>query len=421
VGHDTKPERNANGPARERGQQWLDGFTASKLDGLFNTRKLAMRLRHRADVRTLVWALLFMPAAATAQYASQRLAGWLLPVSMYLAYSAGVIAHNHNHSPTFAGRRTNALFSMWISFFYGYPVFAWIPTHNENHHKFVNGPGDATSTLRMTRDSGLLAAVRFPLLSAAAQAPLIARVLARTKRRSPRAYAAYAAQKIVVFMGHAAACGLAIGLHGAARGACVYASALGLPAVGALWGLMFTNYVQHVDCDPSSRWRRSRDFVSGFMNFFVFDNGFHTVHHEQAGLHWSKTRQAHARIAHRLDPRLQESSIFAYVFKAYVRKPWLPRTLAAYVDPSQPPLVSESRTRRTPSATDDADASTTSSRFSSEAARARCSSSAAVSIDTSARRPASAIARAAESHRAPASAESRTALAPRSKSALSTA
>ena len=37
---------------------------------------------------------------------------------------------------------------------------------------------------------------------------------------------------------------------------------------------MFTNYVQHVDCDPSSRWRRSRDFVSSWMNFFVFDNGF---------------------------------------------------------------------------------------------------------------------------------------------------
>ncbi len=283
-----------------------------------------MRIRHRSDVRTLVWAFVLMPAAACVQYARPALAGWLLPVSMYLAYSAGVIAHNHNHSPVFTGRRTNALFANWISFFYGYPVFAWIPTHNENHHKFVNGPGDATSTLRLTGKSGLAQALAFPLVSAAAQMPLIARFLARARLRNPRAYAAFAVQKIVVFVGHAAAYGLAIGLYGPAVGVLVYASALGLPAVAALWGLMFTNYVQHVDCDPSSRWRRSRDFVSIWMNFFVFDNGFHTVHHEQAGLHWSETRAAHARIAHLLDPRLQESSIFGYALKTYVRGAWRP-------------------------------------------------------------------------------------------------
>ena len=288
-----------------------------------------MRLRHRADVRTLVWAFLLMPAAAAAQYAVPRLAGWLLPVSMYLAYSAGVIAHNHNHSPTFFGRRMNALLAAWMSFFYGYPVFAWIPTHNENHHKHVNGPGDATSTLAMKRDSGLVAALVFPVISAAAQEPLIARFVARAKRTNPRAYAAYAVQRLVVFVGHAAALGLAVGLHGPLRGALVYASALGAPAALALWGLMFTNYVQHVDCDPASRWRRSRDFVSGWMNFFVFDNGFHTVHHERPGLHWSQTRQAHARIAHLLDPHLQESSIFAYALREYVVKPWRPRFAVA--------------------------------------------------------------------------------------------
>ena len=56
----------------------------------------------------------------------RRLAGWLLPVSMYLAYCAGVIAHNHNHSPTFTRRRLNTVLSMWISLFYGHPVFVWI-------------------------------------------------------------------------------------------------------------------------------------------------------------------------------------------------------------------------------------------------------------------------------------------------------
>ncbi|HEX4447312.1 MAG TPA: fatty acid desaturase [Polyangiaceae bacterium] len=384
-----------------------------------------MILRHRSDVRTLVWALALMPAAAIAQYAVPGLAWWLLPVSGYLAYSAGVIAHNHNHSPTFVGRRLNALLSAWISIFYGHPTFVWIPTHNDNHHRFRNRAGDASITWRATRKNGLIAATTYFFVAAKAQAPLTAAFLQRVRARRPRAYAGHLAQYIVVYGTHAAALALAIAMHGGARGAAVYASALGMPAAGALWGLMFTNYVQHVDCDPWSRWNHSRDFVSGFTNFFVFDNGFHTVHHERPGLHWSELRRAHAQVAHLLDPRLQERTILRYCFKAYVLGKVLPRfapvPVGSYDGPSQPRLTSAAITSLAPSSTEAAEASTTTRRSSSDAARARCSSSAAASIDTTASSPASATARAAESHRAPPSAESSTPLPPRSKSALSTA
>jgi len=178
-----------------------------------------------------------MPAVAAAQFAWPALAGWLLPLSMYLAYCAGVIAHNHNHSPTFARRPLNTLFSTWISFFYGYPVFAWIPTHNQNHHKFANRPGDASITWRVTPKNGLVAAVTYFFVAAAAQGPLTGRFVERARRSNRRAYASYLAQYAFVYGGHAAACALAMALHGFVRGAGVYASALGLPALGALWGL----------------------------------------------------------------------------------------------------------------------------------------------------------------------------------------
>ncbi|HEY5147515.1 MAG TPA: fatty acid desaturase [Polyangiaceae bacterium] len=387
-----------------------------------------MKLRRRSDVRTLVWAFLFMPAAAAAQYAAPRLAGWLLPVSMYLAYCAGVIAHNHNHSPTFTRRPLNTVLSMWILFFYGFPVFAWIPTHNQNHHRFTNRPGDASITWRATPRNGPFAAITYFFVAAAAQAPLTARFVERARRSNRRAYAAYVGQYAFVFGGHAAACALAIALYGVTRGAWVYASALGIPALGALWGLMFTNYVQHVDCDPWSRWSHSRDFTSRWMNALVFDNGFHTVHHEQPGLHWSELCAAHARVAHLLDPRLEERSIFGYCFKVYVLGAFFPRftpaALASYEAPSQPRAAIASTTILAPASTEaaaDAAASMTSRRPSSSAALARCSFTASASIVTTASSPASATARAAESHRAPPSAESSAALPPRSKSALSTA
>ena len=306
-------------------------------------------LRNRADVKTLVWTLVLMPSAVVVQYVWPALAGWLAPLSIYLAYCAGVVAHNHNHAPTFFSRRANSLLAAWISFFYGYPVFAWIPTHNENHHKFTNAEGDATRTSQFSTRNTAWAAFAYFFHSARAQAPLIRAFLVRTRRKNRGLFFDYIGQYLVVALGHAGCLGLAIWLHGPGRGTFVYASALGIPSALALWGLMFTNYLQHVDCDASSEWNHSRNFVSPWMNWLIFDNGFHTVHHEKPGLHWSRARAEHGRIAELIDPRFCEGSIFSYCFKTYVLKrspaPATPRfaarfatePLAAYEMPAEPP------------------------------------------------------------------------------------
>ena len=110
-------------------------------------------------------------------------------MSCYLALSAGVIAHNHNHSPTFRGRTLNAIFGNWLSIFYGYPTFAWVPTHNLNHHKFVNKAGDATITWRFTNKHNALVAVdlllRLQLLPVRARSTTTS---ARRRRRTPQLY-----------------------------------------------------------------------------------------------------------------------------------------------------------------------------------------------------------------------------------------
>jgi beta-carotene hydroxylase len=277
-----------------------------------------MRPREVADWRALLWVFGLMPLAAAAQYLRPGLAGWMLPISMYLAYSAGVLAHNHNHVPVFSNRRANAVYATFISFFYGYPIFAWIPTHNENHHRYVNREGDVAATWRHTKEDSAWKAFTYFFFSAAAQSPLTAAYLRRVRRRSASAFAWLLGQYVLVFGGHLAALALAVALHGPRLGAFVYASALGIPAAGALWGLIFTNYVQHVGCDPASRYDHSRNFTSRWMNFFVFDNGFHTVHHDRANLHWTRARAAHEAIAHKIDPRLNESSIPDYCWKTYV-------------------------------------------------------------------------------------------------------
>ncbi len=91
-----------------------------------------------------------------------------------------------------------------------------------------------------------------------------------------------------------------------------------IPALFAAWSMIFINYIQHVHCDPWSDHNHSRNFVSKLGNFLVFNNGYHTAHHESAGLHWSKLPAAHAKIAHLIDPELNQNSIFGFCLKAYL-------------------------------------------------------------------------------------------------------
>ena len=277
-----------------------------------------MQLRFNADRRTLFWTLILFPALPALSYLRPSLAPWLLPFALYLAYCSGVLAHNHNHTPVFRGKRWNSLYSAWLSFFYGCPLFVWIPTHNQNHHRYLDGPGDATRTSELAPKDGLWAALSYPTRSAIAQGPAIWRYAREARARHPARFRQIVLETLTVGLGHAAAAALACSLYGFAGGALLYACALGVPALFAAWSMMFTNYLQHVGCDHESPDDHSRNFVSRWMNWLVFEAGYHTVHHEHAGTHWSEYPALHASRAHRIAPHLNQRTILGYCVRRYV-------------------------------------------------------------------------------------------------------
>ena len=85
---------------------------------------------------------------------------------------------------------------------------------------------------------------------------------------------------------------------------------------------MVFNYIQHVHADEESDYNHSRNFVSRFTNFMLFNNGYHTAHHMKASIHWSQMRQAHQRIAHLIEPHLKEKVILVYLVKTYIVAPF---------------------------------------------------------------------------------------------------
>jgi fatty acid desaturase len=286
---------------------------------------LPMKPRHSADYRTLLWALLFFPAVTFAPYANERLTVWLLPLSAYVGFCAGVFAHNHNHCPTFRSRAANTVFSAWVSVFYGHPIFAWIPTHNLNHHTFLNREGDATITWRYSKKNTWLVASTYFFVSAFWQDGLIKAFARRARRSNPRLHRQIRIQKLTFRTAHAGLLASAMLLHGWRLGALVYAGTFGVSVACGLWGMMFINFIQHVHCDPWSAHDHSRNFVSKLGNFLVFNNGFHTAHHENPGAHWSTLPALHARIARAIDPELCQKTVFEFCVRAYALGALVPR------------------------------------------------------------------------------------------------
>ena len=256
-----------------------------------------MYLRYSADRRTLAWAVA-MPVVALLPYLRPELAVWLCPLSCYLALAAGVIAHNHNHTPTFRDRKLNGAFGNWLSIFYGYPTFAWVPTHNLNHHKFVNKAGDATITWRFTNKHNALVAGTYFFVSSYYQSEPIKDYIQKAKEKNPQLYRTIQGQYA-----------LFVGVH---------------LSLFALWTIIFINYIQHVHTDPWSDHDHSRSFTSPLLNYLLFNNGLHSAHHELAGAHWSTLPELHAKLAPSIDPRLNERSFWWFCLRNYLLSPVFP-------------------------------------------------------------------------------------------------
>jgi beta-carotene hydroxylase len=267
-------------------------------------------LKNLADLKTLFYLIL-----ATAALFIQWKFGfhWALYIfSLYLAIAVAVIAHNHNHVPIWKSEFLNHVTDNWITLFYGFPAFAWTPTHNKNHHKFNNKEGDYTITYRFSEANNIFTLLSYPSISSYfQQSPVMNHLKNLYKFKREKFYLA-----IVQYV--ALGLFIVISLILDWRKALLY---IVVPQQVALFVVMLFNYIQHVHADEESVYNHSRNFVSGFTNFMLFNNGYHTAHHNKASVHWSQLPAAHAKIADRIAPHLNQPTILGYLFKTYIMTP----------------------------------------------------------------------------------------------------
>lgn len=272
--------------------------------------------RNSADYRSLLWAAM-MPVVVIAQLANPKLVPFLSPVAFYFAMAAGTMAHNHNHCPVFKSKRMNSIYATYISLFYGYPSFAWVPTHNLNHHKHVNREGDATITWRHTNRNTWWIAVSYFFISAYYQSTPIKQYLRKAKESNPTLYRFIITQYVAWATALLGSLAVSIYLY-RWPGVVIWMLAYGLPCLFGTWSMMWFNYMQHVHCDPWSKYNHSRNITGRIFNFLVFNNGLHTVHHANAGAHWSTAYVEHAKIADKIHPDLNQPSFLWWLIRGYV-------------------------------------------------------------------------------------------------------
>mgnify|MGYP002632210052 CR=1 FL=1 len=276
---------------------------------------LVRELRHREDVRTLGFMATYLALVAVGWglWDSLPLLGkvaWVALTSVFSFFCA-VITHNTVHVPPFKKRSWNRVFQYVISCCYGHPVSAFVPGHNLSHHLHTQSRRDVMRSTKVRFRWNLLNQLLFmPVLSRdVSSADWRYAMAMRTER--PKWFAQWV-REWVFFL--------------AIMGALLlldfwkFLFLAMIPHLYAAWGIIGINFIQHDGTDQSHPYNHSRNFIGRFVNWWTFNNGFHGMHHHKPNLHWSKLPEEHfATVAPHIHPNLDQTSLLAYCWRAYVR------------------------------------------------------------------------------------------------------
>lgn len=270
-------------------------------------------LRYKADIRTLVFV---------GSYFTLAIGTWfLLPLKWYYAaplilanslmsFFCATIVHNTIHCPMFRKKSMNRVMQVILSFTYGHPVSAYVPGHNFSHHKYTQTDKDNIRTTKARFKWNLLNQLFFFYIMSFDILKAETRFARRMKKEKPQWYRQYMLEMLL--------------LNGVKIALLIidwqkFLLVVFIPHQYAAWGIVGTNYWQHEGCDENHPYNHSRNFTGKVLNWFAFNNGYHGMHHERPGLHWSLLPAYHEKyITPYIHPNLNQKSLFLYLWTSNV-------------------------------------------------------------------------------------------------------
>lgn len=270
-------------------------------------------LRYRADLRTLAFvAFYFFLATVTWLRIDDPwyIVAPLVVLNCLFSFFCATIVHNTIHCPIFRKKWMNKAFQVVLSFTYGHPVSAYVPGHNFSHHKHTQSDKDNIRTTKARFRWNLLNQLLFFYLMSFDILKSEMRFVRKMKQEKPAWYKQYLFESILLN-------GVRLGLLLLDWRAFLFVVLI--PHQYAAWGIVGTNYWQHEGCDENHPYNHSRNFTGKLLNWFAFNNGYHGMHHEKPGMHWSLLPEAHKTLIEpHIHPNLNRESLTKYLWESCI-------------------------------------------------------------------------------------------------------
>jgi len=272
-------------------------------------------VKHPAEWRQLGLTVVYMGLLGSMYFVPACRNVFFFGAALYFAFLNSVVIHNHLHQGIFKNQTLNKAFRCVISFGALYPASANIPSHNLVHHHFDDdGQPDWASPDHVRFRWHLLNLIHFPNVAGPNTFAGVSRWAASGNRKDFKRQ--YTTETVFAF-----------GLTGVALvfdfwGALFF---LVLPQLYGARCILRINLIQHDGCDTKSDWNHSRNFVGRAFNWIMCNNGYHTIHHNRAGMHWSSLEAAHDKeVVPRIDRSLDEPSMVLYLLRTFLWHPARP-------------------------------------------------------------------------------------------------
>lgn len=205
----------------------------------------------------------------------------LIAILSLLNFSITIgILHMHTHRPLFVSRRINRMVDLLCCMPAALTAADMYEVHVINHHRYDDGPGDVTTT--EGREHGLRAVWYWLRYSS-----IVKRHTARTlfaanlsPARRTRRY-----QFVFDFTLISALIWTTFFTTDPVRFALFYwIPFLVTQATSGYFAWLTHGPARVFEDDPS----KSVNTVGNWLNFFIFNQGYHSVHHRYPGIHWSQ-------------------------------------------------------------------------------------------------------------------------------------
>lgn len=266
---------------------------------------------YKADWRSLFFISLAICFQVCVFIFSSHMNFWtlllLLFINVFIVFQISLINHNHRHHRIFHSNTLNRIVDLVITFLILAPSTRLHAVHVLNHHAHFDSDEDWTTYKIATKHtSGIMRSFEY-LKNASTkiftlrQSLELSAAMKRELQQELWALCLYAliliiiAPQILIFW-------------------LLPSATLGLLL------LLLANLINHDQCDLQSDFNHAHNFTSSFENFWLCNNGFHTPHHLNPGMHWSLYPAYYQNeVLHQMDPQYQ-SAFFVRRLLRYLSK-----------------------------------------------------------------------------------------------------